>query len=533
MRRFTLIILLFLGTVCQAAAIKYVATTGVDTPAGGSIESPWLTIQYAISKISTGDTIKVAAGSYYEAASNYLNLNRAITATIESQSGLKDVFIKPSSFGSILRISTAAGNYTLNNLTFIPQGASCRELIDGSVDNYSLTCNNCVFDMNGLAGTFLVSGTGTVGENLSFNNCTMSATNVNNDQGMFVIRSFNVIEVNNCTITKNGGNWPVFRWLEDSNTLKITGNNVTLTDASNFFTASEAATTDDLNHLVINNNTVTNCKVFFFVFDADIHFAEACNNTITTSVETLDSPFYIGHPGFATVNTFSGYVIRNNTVTMPDANDAWCVMLGPNCYGFEVAYNTFISNRNNNRRGGICIEGCYNNIHHNFIKSKDTLRLSGGRYNKFQYNTCYVIGQRGVYWSNSQGGNIPQRNIITNNIFDASGGGVWAVGSSDDVITDPCDNYINYNCYNAGSSGVARLDGTTYNTIAAMTAKWKAWSDVWPGNDANSIIADPQFMNAANEDFRLKSTSPCLNTGESSLYSGKTTIGAWQPNAKQ
>jgi hypothetical protein len=40
--------------------------------------------------------------------------------------------------------------------------------------------------------------------------------------------------------------------------------------------------------------------------------------------------------------------------------------------------------------------------------------------------------------------------------------------------------------------------------------------------------SDPQFMNAANGDFRLKPTSPCLNTGKPTLGGGYTSIGAWQ-----
>ena len=42
------------------------------------------------------------------------------------------------------------------------------------------------------------------------------------------------------------------------------------------------------------------------------------------------------------------------------------------------------------------------------------------------------------------------------------------------------------------------------------------------------IQSDPQFMDAANGDFRLKPTSPCLNTGKPTPGSGYTSIGAWQ-----
>jgi hypothetical protein len=44
----------------------------------------------------------------------------------------------------------------------------------------------------------------------------------------------------------------------------------------------------------------------------------------------------------------------------------------------------------------------------------------------------------------------------------------------------------------------------------------------------SDIISDPQFMDATNGDFRLKPTSPCLNTGKPTLGSGYTSMGAWQ-----
>lgn len=50
------------------------------------------------------------------------------------------------------------------------------------------------------------------------------------------------------------------------------------------------------------------------------------------------------------------------------------------------------------------------------------------------------------------------------------------------------------------------------------------WSPLREGD----IQSDPQFMDAANGDFRLKPTSPCLNTGKPTPGSGYTSIGAWQ-----
>jgi len=50
-------------------AIYYVSPTGANSGPGTSVGSPWLTIQYAITNSTTGDTIVLAAGTYTQSAS--------------------------------------------------------------------------------------------------------------------------------------------------------------------------------------------------------------------------------------------------------------------------------------------------------------------------------------------------------------------------------------------------------------------------------------------------------------------------------
>ncbi len=44
----------------------YVSTAGNDASGSGAAGNPWRTIQYAIGRVSTNDTIIVAAGLYKE-----------------------------------------------------------------------------------------------------------------------------------------------------------------------------------------------------------------------------------------------------------------------------------------------------------------------------------------------------------------------------------------------------------------------------------------------------------------------------------
>jgi hypothetical protein len=75
--------------------------------------------------------------------------------------------------------------------------------------------------------------------------------------------------------------------------------------------------------------------------------------------------------------------------------------------------------------------------------------------------------------------------------------------------------------------------GCTTSISDAATIVFGGWNCFynngtnWTLRDGD-IVADPQFMDAPNGDFRLKSTSPCLNAGMPTLSSGYTDIGTWQ-----
>ncbi len=526
-----LVFLLVLVWTCPAfGATKYVATDGNDTAGDGSIGNPWLTIQYAFSQINSGDTIKVGAGTYHETANNLLDLNRNITATIESQSGNNDVWVKPNTTYYAIQV-TAPGTITFNNINFMPIGATCYYLIEGgSVSNYDLTFNDCVMDMNSLDGKIFNTTSGT-GENIRFNGCTITAAD---SLSMFCIDSVNIFEANNCDITTDGPSSLFFWYNNDCNTIEIKDCNINAGGSLIAIDIAYAGTDDSLDHLIITDNTVTGIGYFVYAIDEDVRFAKICNNTIVSSVGCGYGIINLGTiSGTSFTNTLYGFVVKNNTITRSAANGN-CLWLGANCYGAEVSHNFMTSVATNDNPHGIRLNGAdYCNIHHNIIKSERPMYIhgNGGAYgNKIQYNTCYATSSYALSWE-YEDGNSPSRNVITNNIFDASGSdgdGAYAIRSGYYSPFGHWDNYINYNCYVAGVDGLARLDNTVYNTMSEIRTKWAAWSDVWPENDAHSIIADPQFLDPTNGDFRLKPDSPCINAGEPTVGNGYTDIGAWQ-----
>lgn len=60
-------VIFFLLIFCSTsgAATYYVSTTGDDADTGG-IGDPWRTVQHAMDNVSAGDTVNIAAGTYYE-----------------------------------------------------------------------------------------------------------------------------------------------------------------------------------------------------------------------------------------------------------------------------------------------------------------------------------------------------------------------------------------------------------------------------------------------------------------------------------
>jgi len=111
--------------------------------------------------------------------------------------------------------------------------------------------------------------------------------------------------------------------------------------------------------------------------------------------------------------------------------------------------------------------------------------------------------------------------LITNNVIYENSGGVITNGVKFAAGAKSCAIFNNI------------IVGCTTSIDDAATVNFGGWnclynnSTDWTLRDGD-IQLDPQFMDAANSNFKLKPTSPCLNTGKPTLDSGYTSIGAWQ-----
>jgi len=118
-----------------------------------------------------------------------------------------------------------------------------------------------------------------------------------------------------------------------------------------------------------------------------------------------------------------------------------------------------------------------------------------------------------------------EHNTVLNNIFDSSQASFTITF---DYNPRCGEDYIDYNCYQRGKYIFSNLGESFQYSLNMFQMKWASWSQVYPDNDAHSIEADPEFVDANNGDFRLKPSSPCLNAGKPTLNGGYTSMGAWQ-----
>ena len=96
-----LTILLLAVSIVSRATVWHVATTGNDGTGDGTVGTPWLTIAYAISQSSSGDSIYVTAGTYNVTAQMSVPVEISIygagaTSIIASSSAIQAIFLLES-----------------------------------------------------------------------------------------------------------------------------------------------------------------------------------------------------------------------------------------------------------------------------------------------------------------------------------------------------------------------------------------------------------------------------------------------------
>lgn len=171
------IVILFFTNVTTFSKTNYVSLTGNDTLGNGTETNPWRTLNYTISKVSTGDVIYVSSGNYNEV----LTLNKAsviidgqgVVQTKRVNISAKDVILRGFFLGkgnwdgwhdgAVIRVLAGADNSKIQSSTIFSQAGKNQygvSWISGNVTG--VTISNCVISNFGPQSVcFVLNGTNT------------------------------------------------------------------------------------------------------------------------------------------------------------------------------------------------------------------------------------------------------------------------------------------------------------------------------------------------------------------------------------
>ncbi|MBB6731516.1 right-handed parallel beta-helix repeat-containing protein [Cohnella zeiphila] len=473
----TLLLPIGARSTAHAATAYYVSTTGSDSNPGTSPDSAWQTLQHAADAAVPGDTVYVMGGTYNQKLKisksgtsaggfitfqNYPDQTAILDGTgltVNESEGLVEI-----DSASYVRIQGfEIRNFTSSVRDVVPMGI----YVNGSGNHIDLL-NNYVHDIKSTAAVRSdLSGRDAHGiavygtEATAISDVTIDGNTLTN----LVLGSSESLVVN--------GNVTDFQM---TNNLVHDNDNIGIV-AIGF--EGTAPSNDQARNGVIRGNTVYNIT--------------AVNNPAYGKPVPNDDYSADG----IYVDGGKDIVIENNTSYSNDI-------------GIELASEhtgkatSNVTARNNlvykNRYTGIAIGGYDSDrgstigciIVNNTLYKNDTVGYEGGQL-LLQYDT--------------------QNNTIENNIMVASSSNILIQNS----FKKNTGNIVDYNLYYGpgGASGSAWVwKNISYGSFSAYKSG--------TGNDAHSLFAAPQFVDAASSDFHLASSSPAVDAG----YTDTAVIGS-------
>ena len=442
------------------AASFYVSKTGNDSN-NGSLNSPWLTIQYAVNQINAGDSLFVFQGVYNESITftksgngtdgfivirNVENENPIIDGT-----GLAGIIDYPQGLIRIIDknyikiIGFEIRNLITSNQSHFPSGIWIRgsshhiELIDNSIHS---------IEQNGIdAGAHAVAVYGTDGAS-SINNILIQGN-----------------EIFNCKL-----GW--------SESLVLNGN---------------------VEQFVIGNNIIHDNNNIAFDF---IGHEAVCSNplldqarngiVIGNTAYNIDSR---GNPAYGTDASAGGIYVDGGKDIIIERNEVYYCNLG-----IEIA-----SEHQNKSTTGIVLRN--NFIHHN-----DAVGISFGGYDELRGITelCYFVNNT-LCFNNFEnfdwGAEMLMQYYCMNNVFKNN----VVLGSTNvpllsDQTGTGSNNIFDFNLYYCNGLPLWLLTGQSINTFIEYQSQ--------SGQEVNSLFADPLFFGGNYYSPQIEVGSPVKDKGE-------------------
>lgn len=535
-----------------AGAYYVNSACGSDTynglaPTVETINKPWATLTKALeSDIEDGSTIYIVGGMYIEPKSsiNITMANKTTGITIQPYQDGEVTICLDGTNGQGLYFNGDGSNFTFKNIKFIGGGTGHISYIRAVPDkNFNVFFENCVFAPSTVRSYFVFysSYNGVCTRELVFNNCQITAAT---SSFGFYLNDIKKLAITDCSVFNVvSGNHVIFpNTATDFNHIIIENSNLTVPNKSFLF----LNVCNPIDTIRIANNIVSGSAVFMAINTTPVANGLIVNNTITSSFTgtMIDLGASPDDTAISDDTKSARFRVIGNRLfkRSPAVATSHAIHIGNNSRGAYIANNYIYNNVVNEFGGGIVSKGKYSFIENNVVVAKTPLYLCGGQYCSIVHNTFIsnIAGGACLKVSNSplSTPRNPLYNNIENNIFYASMGD-HAVNLDDSDGDVFYDNHFDWNCYYGGTKSIFRLNARDYNDIVLLRAAWSKLTNIYGDNDANSIMAAPDFMDAENLDFRLAWTSPCLSRGRPSVggsgnsLNGGGVIGAWQPFATQ
>lgn len=482
--KISVILAVLLQACCVFAATYYVSHSG-DDGYDGSQSAPFRSIQKAIDDCSGGDTVKIINDSDYRLKADYIGKAR----TLYWQSKWYAIFTDPNIFAGVDANQLIGKNLFWHNEPDYIQD-----------DGYGYTITEKISDSQ-----------------VCFNAESHREPNrdpgAGNEQPCYV-GDQDEIEID---LDNPNGRLDTNEWITiESNDIT---NKVTIRSDSPYFDGAGFRK----GFFVVDANAY---KINSIIFRADVQEELYCikaENGNTEGIVINDCEFYgfksSCHLGWINKATVTGNIIETTKKPLHVSG----IVLGGT--GGVAEWND-VKGMNTSERCVADVRGIVvnvkskgsvvrNNTVHDFVCTHDAALNWGvagieaiGYAILVENNTVYNIQcTPGGAEYNFHGAGILLR--------------ILSIGSGNIGI---CVNNIISNCRKGisvfGDGSVGYLD---YNNLYACTTDY-----IGVSRGEHDIDVNPQFVDPANSDFRLRPGSPCLNAGKPTAGGGFTDIGAWQ-----
>jgi hypothetical protein len=494
MKRAYLLPLLFISIHSYSQTTYYVAATGGDDRNAGTNVSPWATITYAVSAVSTGDVIYLLPGTHIINTQVLVPVGVNITGAGESSIISSNVTTQYKS--TLLLHSAAEGTNGNQSISYIKmegnQTAWGAIQVNARSNVHIHHCSFANFFSCGVIfnASTLYSGPPTVFAtgNRYYNNISDNCSDyplADDGQGHVMFGGQDGIEIYNNTMTQN------------SRELKRNG-----------------------------------YLIKFYSYGYSKRF-KIYNNNLNRAIGSQGYPYY--DFSIETWHTLGGAEIYNNIMTggidVGGGITYNCLITGGYEYGIWIHDNiigpeTYAGTETTgiylecNTDGAIIERNHFKNQYNGIMVTPGSGQTC--KNHKIRYNTFNNIRYYGIRFINGANGGFASNIELHNNVFNAGstslvGIGLFSVGTTNNIriINNIIVGFDYASMFANGSSGQTIDNLFIQNNILYQNGSSNnvVFSSLTPTNYLNSgnIISDPQFYSSTN--FHLVSGSPGVDAG--------------------